>query len=125
MGTAERCIWIRSHCERDYSIHAQFLDAGGLGLLIGDGQLPHPGLEQIIETFYQFPIGAWKVMFDYQFVVNPAYNRDRGPVSIGGGKSPRALRWLSRKLGCQLLVDGDIVERAEAILQVLQAALEA
>jgi hypothetical protein len=22
-------------------------------------------------------------MFDYQFVVNPAYNRDRGPVSIG------------------------------------------
>ena len=43
-----------------------------------------PGSEQIIETFYQFPIGAWKVMFDYQFVVNPAYNRDRGPVSIGG-----------------------------------------
>ena len=65
-------------------IHAQFLDAGGLGFLIGDGQLPHPGLEQIIETFYQFPIGAWKVTFDYQFVVNPAYNRDRGPVSIGG-----------------------------------------
>ena len=64
-------------------IHAQFLDAGGLGILIGDGQLPHPGLEQIIETFYQFPIGTWKVMFDYQFVVNPAYNRDRGPVSIG------------------------------------------
>jgi hypothetical protein len=53
-----------------------------LGILIGDGELPHPGLEQIIETFYQFPIGTWKVMFDYQFVVNPAYNRDRGPVSL-------------------------------------------
>ena len=65
-------------------IHAQFLNEGGLGILIGDGQLPHPGLEQIIETYYQFPIYAWKVMFDYQFVVNPAYNRDRGPVSIGG-----------------------------------------
>ena len=64
-------------------IHAQFLNEGGLGILIGDGQLPHPGLEQIIETYYQFPIYAWKVMFDYQFVVNPAYNRDRGPVSIG------------------------------------------
>ena len=64
-------------------IHAQFLNDGGLGILIGDGQLPHPGLEQIIETYYQFPIYAWKVMFDYQFVVNPAYNRDRGPVSIG------------------------------------------
>jgi high affinity Mn2+ porin len=40
-------------------------------------------LEQIIETYYQFPIYAWKIMFDYQFVTNPAYNRDRGPVSIG------------------------------------------
>ena len=64
-------------------IHAEFLNKGGLGILIGDGQLPHPGLEQIIETYYQFPIYAWKVMFDHQFVVNPAYNRDRGPVSIG------------------------------------------
>ena len=64
-------------------VHAEFLNKGGLGILIGDGQLPHPGLEQIVETYYQFPIYAWKVMFDYQFVVNPAYNRDRGPVSIG------------------------------------------
>ena len=64
-------------------IHAQFLNDGGLGILIGDGQLPNPGLEQIIESYYQFPLYAWKVMFDYQFVVNPAYNRDRGPVSIG------------------------------------------
>jgi high affinity Mn2+ porin len=62
--------------------HAEFLNKGGLGILIGDGQLPHPGLEHIIETYYQFPIFAWKVMFDYQFVVNPAYNRNRGPVSI-------------------------------------------
>ena len=64
-------------------VHAEFLNKGGLGILIGDGQLPHPGLEQIIETYYQFPLYAWKVMFDYQFVANPAYNRDRGPVSIG------------------------------------------
>jgi high affinity Mn2+ porin len=63
--------------------HAQFLNDGGLGILIGDGQLPHPGPEQIVETYYQFAVFAWKVTFDYQFVVNPAYNRDRGPVSIG------------------------------------------
>jgi high affinity Mn2+ porin len=63
-------------------VHAEFLNLGGLGILVGDGQLPHPGVEQIMETYYQFPIYAWKVMFDYQFVVNPAYNRDRGPVSI-------------------------------------------
>ena len=64
--------------------HQAFFNAGGLGLQIGDGQLPHPGLEQIIETYYQLPVYAWHVTFDYQFVVNPAYNRDRGPVSVLG-----------------------------------------
>ncbi|HWX84121.1 MAG TPA: carbohydrate porin [Xanthobacteraceae bacterium] len=64
--------------------HQAFLNAGGLGILVGDGILPHPGLEQIIETYYQLPIYAWHVTFDYQFVVNPAYNRDRGPVSVLG-----------------------------------------
>jgi high affinity Mn2+ porin len=62
--------------------HQAFLNAGGLGILVGDGQLPHPGLEQIIEAYYQLPVYAWHVTFDYQFVVNPAYNRDRGPVSL-------------------------------------------
>jgi high affinity Mn2+ porin len=62
--------------------HQAFLNAGGLGILVGDGILPHPGLEQIIETYYQLPVYAWHVTFDYQFVVNPAYNRDRGPVSL-------------------------------------------
>ena len=45
-----------------------------------------------------------------------------------GGKNPRAIlcaRSPGRKLGRQLLVDGNIVESAEAILQALQAALEA
>src|SRR4029077_14094247 len=28
--------------------HEAFLNAGGLGILIGDGRLPHPGLEQIV-----------------------------------------------------------------------------
>ncbi len=63
-------------------VHQQFLNAGGLGILVGDGQLPHPGLEQIIETYYLFPIYKWNATIDYQFVANPAYNRDRGPVSI-------------------------------------------
>jgi high affinity Mn2+ porin len=50
--------------------------------LLGDGQLPHPGNEQIFETYYGFPIEAWRVTADYQFIVNPAYNRDRGPISV-------------------------------------------
>jgi high affinity Mn2+ porin len=66
------------------SAHQAYLNAGGLGVLVGDGQLPHPGPEQIMEAYYSFPVGAWKVTADYQFIVNPAYNRDRGPVSVIG-----------------------------------------
>jgi high affinity Mn2+ porin len=62
--------------------HQAFLNAGGLGILVGDGQLPRPGAEQILETYYSFPLSFWRVAFDYQLIVNPAYNRDRGPVSV-------------------------------------------
>jgi high affinity Mn2+ porin len=64
------------------SEHIAYLNAGGLGILVGDGQLPHPGLEQILETYYKLPLGSWQVTADYQFIVNPGYNRDRGPVSV-------------------------------------------
>ena len=36
-------------------VHEEFLNNGGLGILIGDGMLPHPGPEQIIETYYNSP----------------------------------------------------------------------
>jgi high affinity Mn2+ porin len=62
--------------------HAAYLAAGGLGILVGDGRLPHPGRESIVESYYRLPIGPWQLTFDYQFVVNPAFNRDRGPVSV-------------------------------------------
>jgi high affinity Mn2+ porin len=60
----------------------RFLNAGGLGILVGDGQLPHPGPEEIIETYYDaavFPHAH--LTLDYQWIDHPAYNRDRGPVS--------------------------------------------
>ncbi|MFI4889037.1 MAG: carbohydrate porin [Steroidobacterales bacterium] len=61
----------------------RFLNAGGLGVLIGDGKLPHPGPEQIVETYYNFAARSWAhVTLDYQWVRNPGYNTDRGPVSI-------------------------------------------
>ena len=66
------------------AVHQAFLNAGGLGILVGDGQLPNAGSEKIIEMYYSFPVFSWRVTFDYQFVANPAYNRDRGPVSIIG-----------------------------------------
>jgi high affinity Mn2+ porin len=63
-------------------VHEEFLNDGGLGILVGDGMLPHPGPEQIVETYYAFPVLASTVTLDYQFIVNPAYNRDRGPASV-------------------------------------------
>lgn len=61
----------------------EYLNAGGLGILVGDGRLPHPGAEEILESYYEVSIlRPLHLTFDYQFVNNPAYNRDRGPASI-------------------------------------------
>jgi high affinity Mn2+ porin len=61
----------------------RYLNAGGLGLVVGDGRLPNPGAEQILETYYSFGLlSQVHLTVDYQFVKNPAYNADRGPVSI-------------------------------------------
>jgi high affinity Mn2+ porin len=63
----------------------QFFAAGGLGILVGDGQLVHSGPEYILETYYSVAVFKFvKLSLDYQFVGHPAYNRDRGPVSIFG-----------------------------------------
>jgi high affinity Mn2+ porin len=61
----------------------RYLDAGGLGILIGDGRLPHPGPEQIIESFYSAAVlTVVHISVDYQWIGHPAYNRDRGPASV-------------------------------------------
>ena len=61
----------------------RYLAAGGLGILIGDGKLPHVGPELIGETYYDFAaVGPLHVTADGQLIVNPAYNRDRGPVPV-------------------------------------------
>jgi high affinity Mn2+ porin len=61
----------------------RYLNAGGLGILVGDGRLPHPGAEQIIETYYSLNVlSQMFVSLDYQWIKNPAYNTDRGPASI-------------------------------------------
>ena len=53
---------------------------------MGDGILPNPGSEQILEAYYGFPIDKLRATLDYQFVNNPGYNEDRGPVSILGAR---------------------------------------
>lgn len=60
-----------------------YFAAGGLGGIIGDGQMPEAGPEQIIETYYSLAVFSFgHITADYQFVNNPAYNRERGPVSV-------------------------------------------
>ncbi|HEX3675662.1 MAG TPA: carbohydrate porin [Rhizomicrobium sp.] len=62
-----------------------YFAAGGLGLLIGDGRLPNAGSEDILEAYYSAELrDGIAASADYQFIANPAYNRDRGPVSVLG-----------------------------------------
>ena len=54
-------------------------------MLIGDGKLPNSGREDIVETYYSYQVvKGINLSADYQFINNPAYNRDRGPVSFLG-----------------------------------------
>ena len=63
-----------------------YFAAGGMGILIGDGQLNYRR-EQILEAYYAYSLNKWATLtFDYQFINNPGYNADRGPVSVFSGR---------------------------------------
>ena len=61
-----------------------YLQAGGISFFIGDGAL-HYRPETIFESYYDWNLAkhAW-LTADYQYIKNPAYNADRGPVEIFG-----------------------------------------
>jgi high affinity Mn2+ porin len=62
-----------------------YLAAGGLGLLIGDGRLTRYRDEQVMEAYYDAElIRGVNAALDYQLIANPAYNADRGPISVLG-----------------------------------------
>ncbi|KJC47787.1 cell envelope biogenesis protein OmpA [Bradyrhizobium sp. LTSP885] len=66
--------------------HRDFLAAGGLGLLIGDGALNYRN-EGIFETYYAYQVNKnLTLTADYQFIANPAYNADRGPAHVISGR---------------------------------------
>ncbi len=64
--------------------HQNYLKYGGLGFLLGDGKLNY-GRENIVESYYTWHF--WRGLFyaiDVQHIASPGYNRDRGPVWVGG-----------------------------------------
>ena len=60
----------------------RYFEAGGMGILIGDGRMNYRP-EAVLETYYAYsPVHFATLALDYQLFANPAYNADRGPVSI-------------------------------------------
>ena len=62
--------------------HQNYLAAGGSGFLLGDGRLNY-GRENILESYYTAHV--WRGIYlapGVQHIVNPGYNRDRGPVLV-------------------------------------------
>jgi high affinity Mn2+ porin len=66
--------------------HRDFIAAGGLGILVGDGRLNYQQ-EKVLETYYAVGLAKYLTLtLDYQLLTNPAYNADRGPISIFSGR---------------------------------------
>jgi hypothetical protein len=66
------------------STHRAYAAAGGMGFFIGDGKLNYKP-ETIAETYYAFKLGKYQQLTaSVQWIKNPAYNADRGPVQVFG-----------------------------------------
>ncbi len=63
--------------------HKNYLARGGLGFIIGDGQLNYAS-EHLFESYYSAALikNCMTASVSYQYVLNPAYNKDRGPINI-------------------------------------------
>jgi hypothetical protein len=62
--------------------HQNYLGHGGYGFLLGDGTLNY-GRENIMESYYTLHV--WRGIYagpGVHYVVNPGYNKDRGPVVV-------------------------------------------
>jgi high affinity Mn2+ porin len=87
---ANGSMWHRRHDRAGLAIvtnaiskdHQIYLADGGYGFLIGDGALNY-GRENTLETYYTAHV--WRGIYvapGLQHIVNPGYNRDRGPVLV-------------------------------------------
>lgn len=64
--------------------HRRFLEAGGIGFIIGDRRLRYRP-EVAMETYYDLRLApGLNLTADLQLIANPAYNADRGPIAVLG-----------------------------------------
>lgn len=65
------------------SSHHDYLQAGGKGFMLGDGNLNY-GWERLLEAYYAACLKNDQVFLTLscQLLGNPGYNRDRGPVQV-------------------------------------------
>jgi len=64
------------------SVHRKYLQDGGTGFIVGDGKLNY-NYEKGTEFYYDYHLlKGFSITFDYQLIVDPGYNADRGPVSV-------------------------------------------
>lgn len=64
--------------------HRDYLAAGGYGFMLGDGRLDYAS-ERTVDAYYAFALGRLGAFsLEAQRFANPAFNRDRGPVTVYG-----------------------------------------
>ena len=62
--------------------HQNYLKDGGKGFELGDGNLNY-SLENLTEFYYSFQMSKnISLTATYQHIINPGYNKDRGPVNV-------------------------------------------
>jgi hypothetical protein len=87
---ADGALWRRRHDRAGVAVasnaiskdHQNYLADGGLGFILGDGALSY-GREDIVEGYYTAHL--WRGIYvapGLQRIVNPGYNRARGPVLV-------------------------------------------
>ncbi len=82
-GRADDRVGLAGAVNQISPLRQAYLAAGGLGILIGDGRLPKEAPETLVETYYDWAaVKGVNLTLDYQFVTDPAYDPERGPVSV-------------------------------------------
>ncbi len=85
-GRADDEIGIAGAINMLSSDQSRYLAAGGLGVLVGDGQLNYGLGERDRGLLRPAAHQGADRPADYQLLINPAYNADRGPVHVFAGR---------------------------------------